>query len=448
MMNRLIILLIIAALFLPGQSEAQDTQPSAMSLQEAVDYGLVHNQYILNAKLDMVSAQAVTKEYIAAGLPQITASIDIADNFELPTSFLPAEFFGGGSGDPAIPVQFGTKYSGNATISATQMVFDGVFFVGLEAARTFQELSSKDHIKAKIDVVEAVTKAYYNVLVNKLTLELIEKNYGRLDTLLNETKAMYESGFAERIDVSRVQVQYNNIKVNKNNTVKMVAIAESLLKFQMGMSIETPLTLTDELSLEMFNDAEEENFNYDQRVEYSILQTRERLAMLDIKRIKVDYLPKLDLYANIGAVAGTGAGANLFNLGNEWFNYGLVGLRMKIPIFDGLQKHRAVQQREAKLDKVHNSYELLKNSIDLEIQQTRVTYTNSVDFMNVQMENVKISEEVYNVTKTKYQQGVGSNIEVINADADYKEAQTNFFTALYSALLSKVDYDKALGKLN
>lgn len=446
MMNRLIII-IIAALFLSEKSMAQDEQPLAISLQEAVDYALVHNQNILNAKLDMVSAEAVVKEYIAAGLPQITGSIDVADNFKLPVSFLPAEFVGGTPGE-TVPISFGTKYSGNATISATQMVFDGVFFVGLEASRTFQELSSKDHIKAKIDVVEAVTKAYYNVLVNKLTLELVEKNYGRLDTLLNETKVMYESGFAERIDVSRVQVQYNNIKVNKSNSVKMLAIAEALLKFQMGMPVDNQITLRDELSLEMFDDPVEEVFNYDQRVEYSILQTRERLALLDIKRIKVDYIPKLDLYSNIGAVAGTGSGANLFNIGNEWFSYGMVGLRLNIPIFDGLQKHRAIQQRKAKLDKVMNSYELLKNGIDLEIEQTRVEYYNSVDFMNVQLENVKISEEVYNVTKTKYQQGVGSNIEVINADADYKQAQTNFFTALYSALLSKVDYDKALGILN
>lgn len=446
MMNRLIILFIASALLLPEQIRAQENQ-HAMSLQEAVDYGLVHNQNVLNAQLDMVSAEALVKENIATGLPQINGNIDIADNFELPTSFLPAEIVGGPPGE-SVPVQFGTRYSGNATLSATQMIFDGVFFVGLEAAKTFQELSAKDHIKSKIDVVEAVTKAYYNVLVNKLTLELVEKNYGRLDTLLNETKAMYESGFAERIDVSRVQVQFNNIKVNKNNSAKMLAISESILKFQMGMTVGSQITLTDELSLEMFSDAEETDFSYDQRVEYSILQTRERLAMLDIKRTKVDYLPKLDLYSNIGAVAGTGSGASLFNLGNEWFWYGVVGIKMSIPIFDGLQKHRLVQQKQAKLDKVYNSYELIKNSIDLEIQRTRVTYTNSVDFMNVQLENVKISEEVYNVTKTKYQQGVGSNIEVINADADYKEAQTNFFTALYSALISKVDYDKALGKLN
>ena len=446
-MNRLVIILITAVLLIPDQGKAQDVQPMPLSMQEAVDYGLSHNQNILNAQLDVISAEAFVKENIASGLPQINGNIDIADNFELPTSFLPAEIVGGPPGE-SVPVQFGTKYSGNATISASQMIFDGVFFVGLEAAKTFKELSTKDHIKSKIDVVEAVTKAYYSVLVNKLTLELVEKNYGRLDTLLNETKAMYESGFAERIDVSRVQVQYNNIKVNKNNSANMLKISESILKFQMGMPVETQITLTDELSLEMFNDAEETNFSYDQRVEYSILQTRERLALLDIKRTKVEYLPKLDLYSNIGAVAGTGSGATLFNLGNEWFWYGIVGLKMSIPIFDGLQKHRLVQQKQAKLDKVYNSYELIKNSIDLEIERTRVTYTNSVDFMNVQLENVKISEEVYNITKIKYQQGVGSNIEVITADADYKEAQTNFFSALYSALISKVDYDKALGKLN
>lgn len=446
-MNRLTILFIATALFLPDQSKAQDAQYS-VTLQEAVDYALVHNQNIINAQLDMVSAEAFVKENIATGLPQINGNIDLANNFELPTSFLPSEFFPGGTPGEKLPVQFGTRYSGNAVLSATQMLFDGVFFVGLEAARTFQELSTKEHIKTKIDVVEAVTKAYYNVLVNKLTLELIDKNYGRLDTLLNETKIMYENGFAERIDVSRVQVQYNNIRVNQSNSVKMLTISESLLKFQMGMPIGNEIALADELSLEMFDDAEDEKFNYDQRVEYSILQTRERLALLDIKVTKVDYLPKLDLYANVGAIAGTGSGATLFNLGNEWFWYGIVGVRMSIPIFDGLQKHRAVQQKEAKLNQIYNSYDLLKNGIDLQIQQTRVAYTNSVDFMNVQLENVKISEEVYNVTKTKYQQGVGSNIEVINADAEYKEAQTNFFTALYSALISKVDYDKALGKLN
>ena len=113
-----------------------------MSLDEAVAYGLVHNQNLLNAKLDVEAAEGFVKENIATGYPQISANIDVADNFELPTSFVPGEFFGGQPGE-YVPVQFGTKFSGNATISGTQMVFDGVFFVGLKAAKTYQELSTK-----------------------------------------------------------------------------------------------------------------------------------------------------------------------------------------------------------------------------------------------------------------------------------------------------------------
>jgi outer membrane protein len=214
------------------------------------------------------------------------------------------------------------------------------------------------------------------------------------------------------------------------------------------MSLDNKLTQTDSLSLEMFEDSNDEEFKLENRIEYSILQTQERLALLNIKRVKVEYLPKLDLYATIGGVAGTGQVSNLFNIGNDWYSFGLVGLRMNIPIFDGLRKHYTIQEKKAQLSQVYNSYDLLKSSINLELQQTKVVYDNSVSNMNMQLENVNISEDVYNVTKTKYQEGVGSNIEVINADADYKEAQTNFFQALYQALLAKVDYDKALGKLN
>ena len=442
-MNKIIVTLLCWVSLAPVMAQQAD---HVMSLQQAIEYALINNQNLLNAKLDVAAAEGMVGENIASGLPQISANVDVADNFELPTSFVPGEFFGGQPGE-FIPVQFGTKFSGNAVVSASQMVFDGVFFVGLEAAKTYKELSVKEVTRTEIDVVEAVTKAYYSVLVNQLTLELVEKNYGRLDTLLSETKAMQASGFAERIDVSRVQVQFNNMKVQLQNTGKMLQISRHLLKFQMGMSISETLTLTDELHADMFEEVEEEEFSYDQRIEYSTLQTQERLARLDIKRIKMMYLPSIDLYANLGAVAGTGAGASLFNIGNEWFGFGVAGLKLNIPIFDGLMKRNMVQQRKAKLGQVNNSFDLLKNSIALELEQSRVAYNTAVQDLNMQRENMKISEEVYEVTKTKYQQGVGSNIEVINADADYKQAQVNFFQALYTALVSKVDYLKAQGKL-
>ncbi len=446
-MNRLIVSILVLLVWgMPGHPvRAQEVHE--LSLAQAIDYALTHNQNLENAGLQVAAAEGFVKENIATGFPQINGSVDLSDNFNLPITYLPAEIVGGPPGE-YVPVQFGTRYSGNANLNVTQMVFDGVFFVGLEAARTFKERTEKEYKQAKISLREAVTKAYYNVLVNELTLELIEKNYGRLDTLLSETRAMYENGFAERIDVSRVQVQYNNIKVSLDNARKSLQVARALLKFQLGMPVSDSLVLTDRLDATMFEPVEEEDFTYNRRIEYSILQTQEKLALLNIKRTKVEYLPKLDLYLNLGAVAGTGLAGNLFNIGNEWFDFGVAGLKLTVPVFDGLRKHYNIQQRKIELEQVHNNFDYIENQINLEIQQARVAYENGVANMKTQLENMKIAEEVYQITKTKYQQGVGSNIEVINADAEYKEAQTNYFQALYQALIAKVEYEKALGLLN
>lgn len=418
-----------------------------LSLEEAESYALQHNVNLRNAKLDVDAAEAYVKENVASGLPQVTAGVDVSSNFSLPPSFLPAEIVGGTPGETVV-VKFGTDYSGQASATLTQMVFDGVFFVGLEAAKTFKERTQKEAVLSEIDVIESVDKAYYAALVSELNLELVEKNYGRLDTLLMETKTMAESGFAEKIDVNRVQLQFNNIEVQRKNARRSLDISMALLKFQMGMPVDQAIELTDKLEAELFEDLPSAgDFNYVDRVEYSILQSNYQLAELNKKLNTMRYVPSIELYATVGASAGVGTAANIFNLTNQWFSYGFAGVRLSIPIFDGLQKHRVSQQRKIEIDQALNGFEQLENSINLELKQTAIELENSIDFMRVQRSNMDLSEEVYNVTKTKYQQGVGSNIEVINADADYKQAQLNFFTALYEALVAKVNYEKALGKL-
>lgn len=428
-------------------SAQKTTEILYLSLEEAESYALQHNVNLRNAKLDIDAAEAFVKENVASGLPQVTAGVDVSSNFSLPPSFLPAEIVGGTPGETVV-VKFGTDYSGQASATLTQMVFDGVFFVGLEAAKTFKERTQKEAVLSEIDVIESVDKAYYAALVSELNLELVEKNYGRLDTLLMETKTMAESGFAEKIDVNRVQLQFNNIEVQRKNARRSLDISLALLKFQMGMPVDQAIELTDKLEAELFEDLPSAGeFNYVDRVEYSILQSNYQLAELNKKLNAMRYVPSIELYATVGASAGVGSAANIFNLTNQWFGYGLAGVRLSIPIFDGLQKHRVSQQRKIEIDQALNGFEQLENSINLELKQTAIELENSIDFMRVQRSNMDLSEEVYNVTKTKYQQGVGSNIEVINADADYKQAQLNFFRALYEALVAKVNYEKALGKL-
>jgi len=424
-------------------------QEYSFTIDECMEYAMVNNQDVLNARLEVNKQEKFVKETLSQGLPQIEGFVDLSNNFEVPTSFIPAIFFDENAPlDEFVPVKFVTQHNGIATVSLKQMVFYGSYFVGVQAAKTFTELSTKEHILTKIDIAEAVTKGFYSVLINEAALELVDKNFNRLDSLLRETRIMYETGFAEKIDVNRIQVQFNNIQNSKREAENIIEISYKMLKYQMGMPINTPLNLVGSLSDmgDKVNSTQYSEFRYKDRMEYSMLQTRESLAEYDIKNTNVQYLPRIDFYLTGGANAGTGSYGKLFDK-NSWFGLGVFGLQMSVPIFDGLYKSSRIQQGKIALSQIHNSFNQLKNSIDLEIQTAEIRLDNSIRNLTQQEENMILSKEVYDITKLKYQEGVGSNIELIEADATYKESQNYYFNAMYDVLISKVDLDKARGVL-
>lgn len=447
-MKRIYLTLVVVAAAWSQRVHAQNA-PTAMSLQQCIEYAKVNNPNLKNAEAGIKAAKARVGETVATGLPQIAANADLGSNFIIPTSFLPAEILGGPPGE-FVGVKFGTQYVGRATIDVNQMIFNGSYFVGLKASRTYTELSRKDLISSQTDVITAIKKAYYGVLVSAERLALVDKNVQRLDSLLNQTKVMYNNGFAEKIDVSRIQVQYNNIVTAKKTSTIGLEIGMNILKFQMGLPMTENITLSDNLEsiqLQVLNDDFKKDFNYSNRIEYSKLEINRMLTELDIKNTKVQYLPNLNFYGSYGASFGTSAFDSFIQFGSKWRDLGVVGIRANIPIFDGLRKSNQVQQKKIALQQIENTQVLVKNQIDMEQEQATLTFGNNLETLKSQRNNMDLAQEVYNVAVIKYQQGVGSNIEVINADASYKEAQTNYYAALYDALIASVDLEKSYGKI-
>lgn len=452
-LGRLLITCMLISLW--GNSKAQDSAQQTYSLAEAINYALQHSITVKNSQLDAKSASARVGEIRAIGLPQVTGSASITDNAIIQTTFLPAVFFwrpdSGTPPPPAdappIPVNFGTQWIGGASVSAEQLLFDGSYFVGLKAAGTYKELAQKNLAQSKIEVAESVAKAYYSTLVNQERLELLRTNVTRLDTLLVETRIIFENGLAEKIDVDRIEVQLNNLKTERAKVERIVDLSYNLLKFQMGLPLESPLSLTDQLSdiqMESFTAAPSGDFNYSQRIEYSILQTQKELANLDIRNIRMGYYPRLSAFGNYGY----NVGSNTFDIfSRRWFNYASLGVQLSVPIFDGLTKHYKIQQAKITYEKANQSGEQLKQNIDLQIRQASISLNNALESLENQRRNMELAKEVSRVAEIKYQEGVGSNIEVINAEAAYKEAQTNYYSALYDALVAKVDLEKATGRL-
>lgn len=426
-------------------------QENQFTLTEAVDYAIKHNINVKNAQLDAVAAEARIGEIRAAGLPQVSANASITDNLIIQRFFLPANFADPTASPDAPPValEFGVKKQGSVSASLNQLIFNGSYFIGLKAAATYRELAQKSTIQSKVSVAEGVTKAYYSVQVAEEKAKVLDYNISRIDTLMRETKAMNQSGFVELLDVNRLEVQQNNLLTERQKVQNLIELSYSLLKYQMGMPLTETLKLTENLEGLDLDKLKMETMpasvQYDNRIEYALLNTQEKLAGLDIRHVRAGYLPTLSAMVGYGHNNGSDTYAHLFS--TKWFNNSVLTLSLNIPIFDGFSKRYQIEQKKIALDKVKNGQTLLKQSIDFEASQAGTNIKNAFASLETQKRNLDLAQEIVRVSKIKYKEGVGSNIEVINAESSLKEAQTNYFASLYDLMIAKVDLSKARGEL-
>ncbi|GAA4449549.1 TolC family protein [Nibrella saemangeumensis] len=439
------------SLGLLGFTPAMAQTPQNFSLSEAIRYAVEHNVNATNTQLDAQSAEARIREIKAVSLPQVSVSGMFMNNLAIQTVFLPPQFFQLPESAGPQPVRFGVDYTGNIQGSVNQLLFDASYRIGLKAADVYRELAQKNTTASKVTIAEQVAKAYYGVLVSQERMKLLDFNIGRLDTLLRETRALNQQGFVEKIDVSRLEVQSNNLKTEKQKVQNLVGLSYYLLKFQMGLGINDPIYLTDQIpqlnldELERTVNSIPASFDYANRVEFSQLQSQLKLADLDIQNTQKQYFPRLSAFFNYGYNNGRNSFGDMIT--TKWFALSSVGLNLSAPIFDGFAKRYRIQQQRITLQKAQNSGELLKNSIDLQIRQSQITLQNNLQTLRTQQSNLELAQEILRVTRIKYKEGVGSNIEVLNAETSSREAQTNYYAALLDFMLAKVDLDKALGKL-
>jgi outer membrane protein TolC len=265
---------------------------------------------------------------------------------------------------------------------------------------------------------------------------------------LEETRALNEAGFTEKLEVSRIQVQRNNTYSQLKRSLTAYDISKQLLKIQLGLPKNYDIVITETLA--ELNPEEElavlQTMEPRNRVEMDQLVTNMELSQLDLKYNTSQYLPTIDLVANYTR-SGAGDSPNTVFRNINWFSSSLVGVSMNIPIFDGLSKSAKIQRNRIQLQQLENQKFFLDQNIALEIYQARQNLANDLEVLAVQRESMDLAKEVYDISKIKYNEGVGSNLEVVEADAALIESEINYLGALYDGLISKVDLEKALGIL-
>lgn len=436
-------LMICLFLGLSARAQQSDTV-AALSLKQAIDYAQNHQVSILNARIDEEIARNTVKQTIGIGLPQVSGNANFQDFIKLPTSLLPGEFFG--KPGTQVPVQFGVKYQSSVGLELNQLLFDGSYLVGLQASKTYKELSNKNLTRTRIETAVAVTKAYYSVLVSNEQLKLLDANMERLRKSLSDTEALFKNGFVEKIDVDRLTVLRNNLETERENVIRLLALNVNLLKFQMGMNVTSILTLTDSITSLQADQAvlARDSSVYRNRIEYSLLETQKKLNQLDLKRYKSQFLPSLSAFGNTSQSFQSNNFSELFNTN---FPSTIMGLRLSVPIMSGGIKLNQMRNAKLIILKTQNDLLNLQNGITLEVEQAQSTYANSLKSLDNQKRNMELAQEVLRVSKIKYEQGVGSSIEVTTAETSLKESQNNYINALYDLMINRVNVDKASGRI-
>ncbi len=466
----------ILFLFLPVLGIAQQNpNPQQFTLDDCITYALQNSVNAKNAVLDVEIAENVILENRSAGLPQISGTVSLQDNIKLPRFFTTYNPDGPSIGGDLSTVPgikrgdvvaaqnfFQLPSNGNAGITVNQLIFNSSYFLGLTAMKTYRELSVKTAEKTNLQIIEDVTKAYYGVLINNDRVNLLDNNINRVDSLLKNTKALNENGFAEEIDVDRTMVTLNNLKSERDKLHGVQELGIQLLKFQINYPQNQPLEVVGDIaSLQVdpgIVSSYSSNMTYDQRIDYRILQTNHKLQNLDIKAKRAKSLPTLNAFYNIGYQTQSPNVSGLFKTNSnvkdygtigpdKWYQYSNYGISLSVPLFSGLRQYSSVQQARLNQAKLENNFKQLESSIDLETKKASINYLNATKSLQVQEANRVLAEKVARITKIKYQQGVGSNLEVITAESSLKETQVNYYNALYDALVAKVDLDKAYGKL-
>jgi outer membrane protein TolC len=431
-----------------AQSMAQTEIPNIhqFKLDDCVVYAQKNNVQVKNALLAIDAQVQTNREIGAAAFPTVMTSTSVMDYTKIPTSLLPAQIFGGAAGT-FIPVQFGTKFNANYGANFSQLLFDGQVFIALQARSTSLEMQRKNAALTEENIKANIYKIYYQLSASRTQLNILDANIERLNKLAHDAEIMYKNGFAERLDVDKVNVQLNNLQTEKLKANNAVAIGYMGLKMLMGMPVKDSLVLTDVINeKDLTGDVLIENeFQYALRKDFQYLTTLKKLSEYNVKRYQLSNLPTV----SVSGAYTKNAQRSKFDFfeGGNWFTTSFVNLNISLPIFNGGATMARIRRTRIELQQVSNQMEAMKNNIDNEITQAKLNYISSVATVQFQKKNMQLAETVYAQTKKKFETGTGSNTEISASQADLVSAQNNYMNALYSALIAKVDFLKATGKL-
>lgn len=413
-----------------------------LSLDDAISYAIKNSYNAKSAENDIKVAKETVWETTTIGLPQINGKVDYQNFLKQPVTV--ADINNDGVDEEFI---FGTKQNINASVTLTQLLFDGSYLVGLQASKTFLKISEQAKEKTELLTREAVINAYGNILVTEKSIEILNRNNVVNDRILKGAKIGYENGLAEQEDVEQFEIIKGNIENNIRASERLKFIAYKMLNIALGNPIDTQLILTDNLeSLVIANtnlNLLVEDFNINNHIDYKIAENDRETKRLMMQLEKSKNLPSLSAFVNYGTQAFSNE-FSFFDNSQRWFQSSLLGVSLNVPIFSSFGRKARTAQAKINLETADFRLEETKQKLNLAAQSAKSDYQLSIDNYQTAKKNLNLAERIEKKNQIKFDEGLATNFELLQAQNQLYTQQNAFVQAMVNIITKKATLENAL----
>ena len=443
--------ILIGFLFLVSILQAQEQKQNySFSLQQAIEHALQNNYTAINANRDIASAKQKKWETTAAGLPQINGSITYLNNFDLTLQGISGNAFNPAADPNGIQLfAFGTKQTMNSSLTLSQLLFDGSYIVALQASKTYLKYYENAKQKTNSEVREMVVNAYGNVLLAEESVTILEKNKATLSKTLFDTKETYKNVLIEEENVEQLQITLSSIESNLNNTKRLADVAYKMLKFTLGIDVNSQLTLTDKLdnlSISNLDMALSQNeFEVTNNINYQIATNFTEQRSLELKLQKSKALPTLAAAVNFGY----NSFSNDFSFADgdqKWNKFSNLGVSLNVPIFSSLGRSAKTQQAKLAFDQAKTQLTQTEQQLKLEYEKAKSEYDFSIEEYATSKSNLNLAERIEKKQQIKFTEGLSSSFDFSEAQRQLYTAQQNYLQSMVNIINKKAALEKVINK--
>ena len=435
------LLIITTSLLFSNIACAQDPTPMQLGVQDAVKYAWENSQKSKTASIDVQQADKDVWIQAARGLPIVNGSFGFNNFIDLPTSIIPAEAFGAPPGTPNIEAQFGQAWTMEAGVNVGLQLFDGSYIIGVKGAKGFQKMSRDMEKMTKNEVKTLIAQAYYTSQVAKENVRLLNENISNMEKTLSETSALYKEGFAEEMDVEQLDLLINQIKNRAKQAERQHAATLNLLKYQMGMPIDTKINLSDDLETLWAMQSDQElldmELDLNANLQYDLIKQDVVMHGYLVKLQEAKYYPRLNAFFDYKHQAFRDD-FSFFDFDQPWFPQTLWGVQLSVPIWDNLGGLAGINKAKLEQQKVKNRLADTEQALKLQAITAKDDFTSALEQLVTSKENIALATRIKQKTLVRYQEGLATSMELTTAENQLIQAQTDYINTLFKAMDAKI----------